>query len=123
MVHPRSPLILGANLTMLDAETLKLLTNKDLLRINQTATASRQVMHTGNLIAWTADLPHGEHALAIFNVDDVSSRIAEKLTKFELGPGIWHTHAVWSPQRGAVTTAVDNAIPPHGCLLVLLKRQ
>jgi len=119
----RSPLILGLNLTMLDAETLKLITNEDLLRIDQTATASRQAWRTGDLIAWTADLPQGNHALAVFNLGDVSSRVTEKLTTFGLAAGAWHTHALWSSRNEAAMTAVDSTIPPHGCLLLLLNRQ
>jgi len=62
----RSPLIVGANLTLLDNDTLRLLTNADVLKIDQTATASRQVLHEGDLVVWTADLPLGAHALAAF---------------------------------------------------------
>ena len=47
----RSPLILGANLTLLDAPTLRLLTNREILRIDQTATASRQVC--ARAISWS----------------------------------------------------------------------
>jgi hypothetical protein len=53
----RSPLIAGANLTLLDEATLRLLTNPDMVQVDQTATASRQVMHEGDLVVWTADLP------------------------------------------------------------------
>ena len=118
----RSPLILGANLTMLDAETLKLITNEDLIRIDQTATTSRQAWRTGDLVAWTADLPQGEHALAVFNLGDVSIRVTEKLTTFGLAAGAWRTHALWSPGKEAAMTAVDSTIPPHGCLLLFLNR-
>jgi hypothetical protein len=46
----RSPLILGANLTQLDDATLKLLSNSDLILIDQTATRSGQVMHDGDIM-------------------------------------------------------------------------
>src|SRR5208283_5037288 len=50
----RSPLILGANLTRLDDFTRSLITNQDILFMNQTITYSRQVD--------TAKLPGFEHA-------------------------------------------------------------
>ena len=53
----RSPLILGANLTLLDESTLSLITDRDLIRVDQTATASREALNKGDLIVWTADLP------------------------------------------------------------------
>ena len=55
----RSPLILGANLTLLDGPTTALLLNRDLIHIDQTATSSREAAHTGDLIAWTAETPGG----------------------------------------------------------------
>ncbi len=64
----RSPLILGANLTMLDADTLGLLTNRDALRIDQTATGKR--VRSSARETWSrglADLPDSEYALAVFN--------------------------------------------------------
>ena len=63
----RSPLIIGANLTLLTAETEQLLTNRDILAIDQTATGSRQVSHDGDLVVWSAALPGARYAVGLFN--------------------------------------------------------
>ncbi len=60
----RSPLIVGANLTLLDKDTLRLLGNADILKIDQTAKGSRQVLHESDLVVWTADLPSDQRAIA-----------------------------------------------------------
>lgn len=53
----RSPLILGADLTKLDDFTLNLLTNREVLAINQASTGNRQLSRNNDLVVWTADVP------------------------------------------------------------------
>ena len=118
----RSPLILGANLTMLDTATLELITNKDVLRIDQTATASRQALEDGNLVAWTADLPNGEHALAVFNRGDTSLPVNKELSAFGLSSEAWTMQDVWQSAAATSTRAFNRTVAPHGCVLLMLKR-
>lgn len=93
----RSPLILGANLTLLDPSTLRLLTNRDVLRIDQTATASREVLHRGDMIAWTADLPNGQSAIALFNLGDTPMNLTPSLEDLPLQAQTgWRWKNAWS---------------------------
>ncbi|RSK34593.1 NPCBM/NEW2 domain-containing protein [Hymenobacter metallilatus] len=67
----RSPLMFGGALPSNDAFTLSLLTNKDVLAVNQRSTHNRQLFRENNLIAWTADDPQtGDKFLALFNAQD-----------------------------------------------------
>lgn len=118
----RSPLILGANLTLLDEWTASLVTNRDLIRVDQTATASRQVSHDGDIIAWTADLPGGDMALALFNVGDSPAKISRALTVFGLKGGAWQARDVWSGKDAAGLTDVKTTLSPHAPLLLTLHR-
>ena len=118
----RSPLILGANLTILDGPTLRLITNRDLIRIDQTSTASRQVLAEGDLVVWTSALPGGEFALAAFNRGDAPLHVSRELRALGLAPGAWQTHDVWQPKAAATASSLDRMIPPHGCVLLLLRR-
>jgi len=64
----RSPLILGADMTRLDPFTLGLLTNKEVLAVNQHSHNNRQLYRQGDLIAWVADVPNSlDKYLALFN--------------------------------------------------------
>ena len=127
----RSPLILGANLTMLDAPTLRLLTNRDLLRLNQTATGSREALHDGDLIAWTADLPAGpgkgtgEHALALFNVGDQPLILPLAATLQKVLPGSNSRMRVLDSWARRKALSLDEALtlPPHGCVLLSLQHR
>jgi len=118
----RSPLIFGGNLTLLDAATLKLLTNPDLIAIDQTATESSETLHDGALIAWRAKLPGGKQALALFNTGDSPLKIARPLT--DLAPGLdakpWHIHNAWQEKDLGQQTTVSLQLAPHDCTLLIL---
>jgi hypothetical protein len=123
----RSPLILGANLTLLDDATFKLLTNKDVLRIDQTATRSGQVFHSGNVIAWTADLPadspDGTIALALFNTGDDQVVIDSSFEAFNLADDTYHVKDAWSGKSLGKLKSVPNlTLEPHASILWLLKK-
>jgi hypothetical protein len=123
----RSPLILGANLTLLDEATLKLITNRNVLRVDQTATRSGQVMHSGNVIAWTADLPpdstDGSIALALFNVGDEQMVVDTSFAAFNIDDGVYHVKDAWSGKSLGKLKSIPNlTLEPHACILYLLKK-
>jgi hypothetical protein len=119
----RSPLIAGANLTLLDEATTRLLTNPDMLRIDQTATASRQALHEGDLVAWTADLPGGERALALFNVGEKPISVDRNLTDFALPAGSFAIRNAWTGERMKAGSRVGTALEPHACILLMLTKK
>ena len=67
----RSPLMFGGDLPSNDEFTLSLLTNKDVLYVNQHGKNGKQLFRENDLIAWTAeDRENGDKFLAFFNVQD-----------------------------------------------------
>ena len=68
----RSPLMLGADLTKLDAPTLALLTNDEVIAVNQSSSNNRQLFRNAQGgIGWTADTADGKgRYLALFNTRD-----------------------------------------------------
>jgi hypothetical protein len=123
----RSPLILGANLTALDDATLKLITNRDVLRIDQTATRSGQVMHSGDIIAWTADLPpdspDGSIALALFNVGESQVVVDSSFEAFNIDAATYHVKDVWTGKSlGKLKSIPSLTLQPHSATLYLLKK-
>ena len=123
----RSPLILGANLTLLDDATYKLLTNPDLIRIDQTATRSGQVLHDGDIIVWTADLPadspDGSIALAFFNTGESQVVLDSSFEAYNLEAATYHIKDVWTGKTLNKVKSVENlSLEPHACVLWLLKK-
>ncbi|RTQ48154.1 hypothetical protein EJV47_17115 [Hymenobacter gummosus] len=67
----RSPLMFGGDLPSNDPFTLALLTNREVLAVNQRSTHNRQLFRRDDLVAWTADDPQtGDKFLAVFNAQD-----------------------------------------------------
>jgi len=67
----RSPLMLGADMTRLDDFTVSLLTNDEVLAVNQHSENNHQLFRTNNLIAWVSDVPaSADKYLAVFNTGD-----------------------------------------------------
>ena len=119
----RSPMILGANLTLLDAPTLALLTNSQMIAVNQTATESSQVLHDGNLIAWQAKLPGDRVALAIFNLGDTPMKVDRKFADFssDFGTHAWSVRDTWAAKDLGKRKNISADIAPHACVLLLLQ--
>ena len=64
----RSPLILGANLPQNDDFTLSLLTNDQVIAVDQQSTNNHQVSNHDNQVVWVADVPDSKAKyVAIFN--------------------------------------------------------
>jgi len=118
----RSPLIVGANLTLLDDWTTGLLTNVSLLSIDQTAVAEREVQHDDDILVLTADLRDGSKALAIFNLRESSREVDESLQAYGLNGRRWRATDVWIGKELGKQKRVTGSISAHGCLVWILKQ-
>jgi len=122
----RSPLMIGADLTKLDDFTLSLLTNDEVLAVNQNSANNRELFQRDRFCGWTADVPGStDKYVALFNVRDPSameteSAIPVKLT--ELGfIGEVRVRDLWRQQDlGLVTKEFAPVIHVHGAGLYRL---
>jgi len=123
----RSPLILGANLTRLDGETRALLTNKEVIAINQATHDNHPV---DNLPAgfekvrvWVASGTQrqpSQRFLAVFNLDDHATSVEATWGQLGLGSGNLVARDVWEGRRVADSDRLKVVLPAHGCVLYAL---
>jgi hypothetical protein len=67
----RSPLIHGGDMARTDAATLALLTNDEVIAVDQRSANNRPLFDREGLVAWTADVPgSADRYLAVFNTRD-----------------------------------------------------
>jgi hypothetical protein len=72
----RSPLIFGGDMTKLDDFTKEMLTNPEMLKVNQESTNNRQLYNEKNLVVWTADVPNSKDKyIALFNAQSKEDNI------------------------------------------------
>ena len=78
----RSPLMHGGDMTKTDDFTLSLLTNDEVLAVNQHSAGNRQLFRTDDgLIAWIADVPgSADKYLAVFNTRNAPKDSAKGAT-------------------------------------------
>jgi hypothetical protein len=113
----RSPLMFGGDLPSNDEFTLSLITNKDVLYVNQHSINGKQLFRENDLIAWTADDPKtGDKYLALFNASD-KIKAAEITVRFDQF-GLTGTHTVkdlWTGEKiGKFTDSFSRTINRHG---------
>lgn len=67
----RSPLMYGGDLMLIRPEELRLLTNKEVLEVNQNSTGNHELFRTETRVAWVAEVPGtDDRYLALFNIGD-----------------------------------------------------
>jgi alpha-galactosidase len=127
----RSPLIMGANLTRLDPFTRSLMSNEEVLRLNQTAVES----HPGELPAdpaarqsypqryWVARTggAHPQTYIAVFNLADAPSKANLPWMIFHLPNAPHALYNVWDQQHIPAASSLQVELPAHGCVLFRLE--
>ncbi|QVM83070.1 glycoside hydrolase family 27 protein [Novosphingobium decolorationis] len=117
----RSPLIMGGDLRYLDAATLALLTNPEVLGVNQNSTANAPHFLEDGLKVWTARDERGFAIyLALFNLAPEAREVSVPLDRVGL-VGSFVLRDLWERQdRGDVKGAVSAQLPGHGAKLYKL---
>jgi hypothetical protein len=115
----RSPLFIGTNLTQLDEKTRTLLTNEEVLNVDQHSTASRQILNDGQKIVWIAhtDKP-GTAYLALFNIADTEQTIEYPLQSLALSSVSFAIRDLWEHRDLEAADRVRIALRPHASALL-----
>jgi alpha-galactosidase len=117
-----APLLLGCDLTMLDGPTLELLTNEEVLTIDQDPLGRQaaRAMVEGSAEAWLRPLAGGGWALGLFNRADGPRSVGVEWESIGL-PGAVRTRDVWANSHlGVVDGGYQALVPPHGSILLRL---
>jgi hypothetical protein len=116
----RSPLMFGGDLPTNDEFTLSLLSNDEVLSVNQNSSNNKQLRSENGLIVWTADVPGTEDKyVAFFNINDAdNSEISVTLTELGIS-GKYSAKDLWSKEdKGSVSEKFAVSVEPHGSVLV-----
>ncbi|MQY78254.1 MAG: alpha-galactosidase [Bacteroidetes bacterium] len=112
----RSPLFYGGDLMVIRPIDLKLLTNKEIIAVNQNSTNNHQLFRTESHVAWVADIPGmSDKYLAVFNISE-DSKFKAMVKLKELGfesvvsiHDLWRRKDLWKFKDG-----FSPAIEAHG---------
>ena len=131
-----APLLIGCPIEQLDAFTLNLLTNDEVIEIDQDplGKSARLVLEENDVQVWLKPLENGEYALGMFNIngfrktpqsyfrwgDEQPKQYELDLSKLGL-KGKWLVRDVWKQQNlGSFQTTIQNSIRHHGVVMLKL---
>ena len=118
-----SPLILGMNLPENDSWTEELITNKEVIAINQDPLGKKgvRVSKNGQTEVWVKEIQNNRWVVGLFNRSNNPSEV--KITLSEAGlSGKFKVRDLWKGKEiGQKEDLLMQIVPPHGVSLLLLK--
>ncbi len=112
----RSPLMIGADLTKLDDFTLSLLTNDEVIAVDQNSSNNHELFQHDGLYAWIADMPDStDKYLALFNTSGTTATaVPVKLSQMGMAGSV-NVRDLWTRQSlGVATNEFAPVINVHG---------
>jgi alpha-galactosidase len=114
----RSPLIMGGNLTMLDDWTASLLTNPEVIAVDQHSRDNHAIIDTKDAAVWIARPENGEgYYLALFNLTDVRRTLSYPWKDLALSDAKYELRDLWLRRDLGAAGSVSVELGPHASVL------
>ena len=114
----RSPLIFGGDLPSNDAATTALITNDEVLAVDQHSSGNHQALEEGNIRAWVADVPNStDRYVAVFNLGDKAAHVNLPWSMLGLNFSAADARDLWAKASLEKMTAVQVELRPHASAL------
>jgi len=120
-----SPLLIGCDMTQMDDFTFSLLSNDEVLDINQDPLGKQagRIAQLGNMEIWTKEMEDGSLAVGLFNRGLFDGKIVMKQTDLGIS-GSYILRDVWKQQDlGPFTDRYEITLPSHGVQLLRLYKK
>jgi alpha-galactosidase len=118
-----SPLMIGGELPKADEWTISLLTNREVLQVDQHSIGNHPVVSTDKTIVWIAETLTKEPAyyVAAFNMTDAPSEIRYAWKDLGLNGAEYSLRDLWEHKDLKNATSFSASLPPHGSVLYKIK--
>jgi hypothetical protein len=114
----RSPLIFGGDLPSNDAATTALITNQEVLEVNQHSIGGHEVLDRDNIRAWVANgTATGEYYLAVFNLGDIDARMTWTWRDLGIVGAVSEVRDLWAHKSLERIGNLDANLRPHASAL------
>jgi chitodextrinase len=115
-----APLYLGDDLTQLDDYGVKLLTNDEVIAVDQAGVPAKPVSQTSDQQVWYARNADGSYTVALFNLGSAPAKVTADFGAFGL-TGTAKARDLWSHQElGPQNGSFSATLPVHGSKLLRL---
>jgi hypothetical protein len=118
----KSPLFTGDDLTQLDGYGVSLLTNRDVIAVDQNdSPVARPVTPVGDQQVWGTKNTDGSYTVALFNLADSPASVTANWASFGF-TGNASVRDLWNKENlGAYKNKITEALPAHGSRLFTVK--
>jgi len=114
----RSPLMMGGDLPSNDAWTTSLLTNPEVIAVDQHTTSSRPVITTDKVVVWVARAGSEDRRyLAIFNIGDEKSTFQYSWKALGFEAPAYRLRDLWERRDVGTAKSITVELPAHGVML------
>ncbi len=114
----RSPLMMGGSLLVLDEWTKSLLTNEEVIGVDQHSKDNRQALRDGSLIIWTARPESGSSFyIAVFNTGDSELSVDRSWRYAGLEEKTYRIRDLWEKKNLPSANGIKIKLAPHAALL------
>ena len=113
-----APLYTGDDLTKLDSYGLSLLTNREVIAVDQAGNPAKPVSQRTNQQVWYAKNSDGSYTVALFNLDSTAEPVVANWSDLGI-TGKASVRDLWSQRNlGAITGSFGATLPAHGSRLL-----
>ena len=118
-----APLLAGNDLSKMNQETLDILTNKEVIGVDQDAKGAqgRRVAQEGPLEVWAKPLADGSVAVGLFNRGESANPVTVNFKDVGARSSV-HVRDLWQHKDlGAITGSYTGDVPKHGAVLLKIQ--
>jgi alpha-galactosidase len=118
-----SPLMVGGDLTKADDWTISLLTNREVLDVDQQSTGNRVAFSNQEITIWAADSVSdpGKHYLAVFNRGETNQTVHRSWRDLKFGEGSYKLRDLWEHKDLGAADSLSAIVPSHGVAFYALE--
>jgi alpha-galactosidase len=112
----RSPLMVGGRIASADEWTTSLLTNPEVLNVDQHSADSRPVISTDKVIVWRSKSAGG-YNVAAFNISPETQKISYKWSELGIDGSSYKLRDLWEHKDLGAADTLTVDLPSHGTVL------
>ncbi len=95
-----------------------MLTNPEVIAVDQHSTGNHPVITTDKIVVWVANSAKAdEHYLAIFNLGEAIQNVRYSWKDLEFPAGKYRVRDLWERKDLGSADSVSVILPPHGSVL------
>jgi hypothetical protein len=116
-----SPLMVGGELPSADAWTTSLLTNPEVIAMDQHSTGNHPVITTDKVVVWVAQssLTKSQY-LAVFNISESNQALQYAWQDLGFTGPKYKLRDLWQRKDAGIAASIEVTVPPHGVVLYSL---